>query len=134
MSDTPIPDAATDAAPEAAMDAVLLLATEWWKSTRRLLRLAADAAPERVERERAQATYAGRRIGAALAALDLRLVEHDNQPYSPALPAEPVNPEDFATEENLQVAETIEPTVLRAGRIIRRGKVVLRPTLPKARG
>lgn len=122
-------------ASDPALDAVLLLATEWWKSTRRLLRLAAEAAPEKTERERAQATYAARRIGTALSALDLRLVDHDNQPYSPALPAEPVNPEDFATEENLQVAETIEPTVMRAGRILRRGKVVLRQaSRPDARG
>lgn len=107
-------------------DALLLLATEWWKSTRRLLRLAAEQAPERVERERAQATYASRRIAAALAALDLRMVDHDGQPYSPALPAEPVNPEDFATEEGLVVADTIEPTILQDGRILVRGKVVLR--------
>ena len=105
---------------------VILLVTEWWKSSRRLLRLVAEAAPERTERERAQLTYASRRIGEALAALDLRLVEHDGQPYSPAMPAEPVNPEDFATEEGLVVTDTVEPTVLRAGRILRRGKVVLK--------
>ena len=85
--------------PEApAHDAILLLATEWWKSTRRLLRLAAEAAPGRVERERAQATYSGRRITAALAALGIRMTGHDGQPYSPSLPAEPVNGEDFDTE------------------------------------
>ena len=109
-----------------AQPALLLLATEWWKSTRRLLRLAAEAAPDRVERERAQATYAARRINAALAGLGLRLADHDGQPYSPAMPAEPVNPEDFDTEEGLVVAETIEPTVLLDGRIVQRGKVVLR--------
>lgn len=106
--------------------ALLLLATEWWKSTRRLLRLAAEVAPERMERERSQAAYAGRRIAAALADLGIRLAEHDGQPYSPALPAEPVNPEDFETEEGLVVAETIEPTILQEGRILMRGKVVLR--------
>ena len=115
------------------LDALLLLATEWWKSTRRLLRLAAEGepggpgGPGRIERERAQATYASRRIGAALAALDIRMVDHDGQPFSPALPAEPVNPEDFGAGDNLAVAETLEPTILRAGRILRRGKVVLRP-------
>ena len=113
-------------ADDPALDAVLLLATEWWKSTRRLLRLAAEAAPERVERERAQATYASRRIGTILAALDVRMVDHDGQPFSPALPAEPVNPEDFGAGDNLVVADTLEPTILRAGRILRRGKVVLR--------
>ena len=116
----------TDANTDPNLGALLLLATEWWKSSRRLLRLTAEAAPERMERERAQLTYASRRVGEALAALDMRVVEHDGQPYSPTLPAEPVNPEDFATDEGLVVADTVEPTVLRAGRILRRGKVVLR--------
>ena len=107
-------------------DAVVLLATEWWKSSRRLLRLAAEAAPGRMERERAQAAYAARRIATALAGLGIRLADHDGQKYGPGVPAEPVNPEDFATEEGLVVAETIEPTVLRDGRILMRGKVVLR--------
>ena len=109
----------------APMDVVVLLAAEWWKANRRLLRLAAEAAPERLDRERAQAAYAGRRIEAALAALGLRLAEHTGQPYSPGLPAEPVNPEDFATEEGLEVADTIEPTILQDGRILVRGKVAL---------
>ena len=111
---------------DADVETLALLATEWWKASRRLVRLAAEAAPDRLERERSQLTYAARRIGTALAAHELRLVEHDGQAYSPNLPAEPVNPEDFATEEGLVVAETIEPTILRAGRILRRGKVVLR--------
>ena len=105
---------------------LLLLAAEWWKTNRRLLRLAAEAAPARLERERAQAAYATRRIEAALEASGLRLADHTGQPYSPGLPAEPVNPEDFETEEGLEVADTIEPTVLEHGRILQRGKVVLR--------
>jgi hypothetical protein len=105
---------------------LVLLATEWWKSNRRLLRLAAEAVPTRLERERAQVAYAARRIEAALEASGLRLADHTGQAYSPSLPAEPVNPEDFETEEGLEVADTIEPTVLEHGRILQRGKVVLR--------
>ena len=108
---------------------LVLLATEWWKSNRRLLRLAAEAAPTRLERERAQTAYAARKIEAALEASGLRLADHTGQPYSPGLPAEPVNPEDFETEEGLEVADTIEPTVLEHGRIRQRGKVVLRRAL-----
>jgi hypothetical protein len=99
---------------------LVLLAAEWWKANRRLLRLAAEAAPGRLDRERAQAAYATRRIEAALEASGLRLADHTGQPYSP------VNPEDFETEEGLEVADTIEPTVLAHGRILQRGKVVLR--------
>ena len=111
---------------DAERDAILLLAAEWWKSHRRLLRLVAETAPERIERERAQANYAARRIGTALEALGIRLADHTGQAYSPALPAEPVNPEDFDTDEGLTVAETLEPTILLEGRIVRRGKVILR--------
>lgn len=112
--------------PSVPRDTLVLLAVEWWKANRRLLRLAAEAAPDRLDRERAQAAYAGRRIEAALASLGVRLAEHTGQPYSPGLPAEPVNPEDFDSEEGLMVADTIEPTVLAEGRILLRGKVVLR--------
>ena len=39
-----------------------------------------------------------------------------------------MNPEDVAdvAEEELDVADTVEPTVLHRGRVARRGKVVLR--------
>ena len=109
-------------------DALCLVATEWWKASRRLLRLAAadTASPGRYERERAQLAYAGRRVTGALDAHGLRLRDFDGQPYSPSLPPEPVNPEDFDTEEGLVVADTIEPTVLHDGRIVLRGKVALR--------
>ena len=112
--------------PTVPRDALLLLAAEWWKSNRRLLRLAAEAQPGRLERERAQAAYSTRRIEAALDGVGLRLADHTGQPFSPSLPAEPVNPEDFAGEDGLEVADTVEPTVLEHGRILRRGKVVLR--------
>ncbi len=107
-------------------DALLLLATEWWRSSRRLVRLAAEAAPDRLARERSQVAYAGRQIADALAAAGFRLADHDGQAYSPGLPAEPVNGEDFASEEGLIVEDTVEPTVLHQGRILLRGKVVLR--------
>ena len=119
------PAAPADGLGEAGQQALCLLATEWWKSSRRLLRLALEAAPDRLERERAQVAYAMRRIEEALQAQGYRLHRFDGQAYSPSLPVEPVNPEDFSTEEGLVVAETIEPTILRGGRILVRGRVVL---------
>lgn len=110
---------------ETAHDALALLATEWFKASRRALRLAAEAAPARVERERSQILYSTRRVGEALASHGMRYREYSGEPYSPGIPAEPVNPEDFETEEGLCVVETVEPTVLHEGRILLRGKVVL---------
>jgi hypothetical protein len=106
-------------------DALALLATEWFRAARRAMRIAQEAAPARLERERAQLAYATGRVSDALTALDIRLHEFVGQPYSPALPVEPVNPEDFDSEEGLFVQETIEPTILHDGRVLMRGKVVL---------
>ena len=106
-------------------NALALMATEWFKATRRAMRNAHEAAPNRLERERAQVLYSARRITQALAGLGICLHEFVGQPYSPSLPVEPVNPEDFDTEEGLVVQETIEPTILHDDRVLMRGKVVL---------
>lgn len=102
-----------------------VVATEWFSAMRRALRLTAENDAARRERERALSAYSERRVGDALAACGVRLHLFDGQTYSPALPVEPVNPEDFDTEEGLVVRETIEPTVLHDGRVLLRGKVVL---------
>ena len=102
------------------------LATEWFKAARRALKLAIEAAPHRYERERAQISYSYGRVQETLTLQGLRFHEFDGQPYSPSLPAEALNPEDFENEEGLVVAETVEPTILLDGRILMRGKVVLK--------
>lgn len=102
-----------------------LLASEWFRTARRLARLTQDAAPARLERERAQLLYSQGKVEMALAELGVRLVTHDGAQFSPELPAEPVNPEDFDTEEGLLVTETLEPTVIHNGRVVARGRVVL---------
>jgi hypothetical protein len=105
--------------------ALALVASEWFKSARRLMRLTQEASPARMERERAQLTYAQGRIDGALAKNGLRMITHEGEKFSPQLPVEPVNPEDFDSEEGLMVQETIEPTVLLHGRVVARGRVVL---------
>jgi hypothetical protein len=106
-------------------ETICLLASEWWKASFRLLRLVRDAAPTRAQREAATAEYAYRRIEDALNGHGIQLVDHNGKMYGPSMAAEPVNPEDFAGEEDLIVLDTIEPTIMRNGTIIRRGKVVI---------
>ena len=110
---------------ERMVEALALLASEWFKAARRGVRIALEAAPSRLERERAQLAYSARRVSQALADSGMRIHEFDGQPYSPSLPVEPVNPEDFTNEEGLVVRETVEPTVLHEGRVVLRGRVVL---------
>lgn len=106
-------------------EALAIIATEWFKASRRLHKLTLEAAPARLERERAQLSYSERRILDTLASLELRLVTYDGSEFSAQLPAEPVNPEDFDSEEGLVVTETLEPTILHHGKVILRGRVVL---------
>ena len=109
----------------AEADAMALIATEWSKAALRALRLGYEASPARFARERALLTSSERRVSDALEVCGLRLHDFDGQPYSAALPVEPVNPEDFDSEEGLIVLETIEPTVLRDGRVLLPGKAIL---------
>jgi hypothetical protein len=89
------------------------------------MRLTQETSPARVDRERAQFAYSLTRIDDVLARNGLRMVTHEGAEFSPQLPAEPVNPEDFDNEEGLVVQETLEPTVLLHGRVVARGRVVL---------
>ena len=106
-------------------DALALLASEWFKTARRLSRLTLEAAPGRLERERAQLSYSQALVEGTLAKHGLRLVLHDGLPFSPQIPAEPVNLEDFGSDEGLVVSDTLEPTVIFNGRVLARGLVVL---------
>jgi hypothetical protein len=108
-----------------AADALALLAAEWFKTARRLTRLTLELGPAQLERERAQQVYSQRRVEETLEKNGMRLLVHDGKPFSPEIPAEPVNPEDFDSEEGLVVSETIEPTVVCDGRILARGLVIL---------
>ena len=105
--------------------ALAILASEWFRTARRLMRVTQQNSPTSIERERAQLAHARSRIDDALAQNGLRMVTHDGAFFSAELPVEPVNPEDFDTEEGLVVQETIEPTVVLNGRVVIRGRVVL---------
>lgn len=109
---------------EGAM-AMALMASEWFKTARRLSRLTQDIALGRLKRERAQLAYSQNQVEGLLAEVGMRMVTHDGMSYTPQVPAEPVNPEDFATEDGLVIRETLEPTVLHEGRVVVRGRVVL---------
>jgi hypothetical protein len=115
----------TGALSDEQAQALALIASEWFKAARRLLQLTEKTTPDRVERERAQLAYASSRITDVLSQGGMRMVTHEGTAFSPQLPVEPVNPEDFDSEEGLVVHETLEPTILLQGRVITRGRVVL---------
>lgn len=107
-------------------EALALAATEHWRAARRLIRLATELDPARARREEAALRFGLAQLHAAMEALGLRIGTFDDQAWTPEIPVEPVNADDFADETGLVVHETLEPTVLYHGRILRRGKAVLR--------
>jgi len=55
----------------------------------------------------------------------MRVVTFDGEPWSPALPASPINPDDVDTPDAI-VDVTIEPTIMGPNAPIIAGKVLLR--------
>ena len=106
-------------------DTLCVLATEWWKVTNRLIRLCDKVAISHRQREQAMAEYAFKRIGAALLLHGISIVDQTGKEFGPSLPAEPINPDDFDNGDDLVVIDTIEPTLVRNGQILARGKVAL---------
>lgn len=104
-----------------------LLATEWWKLANRVMRLCYEFAPDRAVREQAMVQYARRRIASMLSEHDLRMIDHTGAAYSPSIPAEPVNGEEFNSADELVVIDMIEPTIMRGTRIVSRGRVAVGP-------
>jgi hypothetical protein len=111
---------------EPMADALALAATEHWRAARRLLRLASDLDPARLPREEAALRFGLNQLHGAMETLGMRISTFDGMVWTPEIPVEPVNADDFEDEAGLVVHETLEPTVLFNGRILRRGKVVLR--------
>jgi hypothetical protein len=107
------------------IEAVSILATEHWRAVRRWHKVVVAHAPDQLQRETAQMRYGLERVEQALAAMGVRAVTFDRQEFGPQLPAEPVNLEEFAGEDHLVVADTIEPTIVHDGRIVARGKIVV---------
>lgn len=94
------------------------IAIEIWRLARRLERV-----PDGVRNELRPVADSATRLSDALAQYEVRLEMHDGQVYDDGLNVEVLS----GLEPNvpLTVAETVEPTVVWKGRVVRRGKVIL---------
>lgn len=98
---------------------VTALALEFWRMRRGVARIV-EASDELVPRSIRQSLD---RIDDLLDAHGLEFRTHDGQPYSEGSTLEVV----YAREKggDLAIVETLQPTILRAGRIILNGQVIL---------
>lgn len=109
-----------------ATEALAALAIENWKLLAALSRNAADMPEEKRPRLEAQLRYSRGQLDRILSDSDLRLVTFEGEEFSAELPVSPVNAEDLSGSEVTFVDQTIEPTILSAGSVIRMGRVLLR--------
>ena len=107
-------------------EALAKLAAEHWRVLRLYERAIALSPPDQHLKNAAQLRYAHSRLSAILGECGFRLVDYDGEPYSPNLPVVAVNGDEFGSGENLEVDQTLEPTVLYNGEVRAMGKVLLR--------
>jgi len=101
------------------------LAVEQWRIIRVFGRLIDLLPADRRERVSAQMRFAHSRLGSLMQQANFRLESFDGRVFDPSLPVSPINADEFPPGSVLRVAETIEPTVLRDGRIMQLGRVAL---------
>lgn len=108
-------------------DAVALLCVEYWKLTR-----ATQKATERLpdadgRRLEGQLKYSLRQLMVLIDQLELKLIEFDGEDFHAGMSASADNAEDFADDVKLVVARTLEPTILKDMKVIRAGRVLVKP-------
>lgn len=106
-------------------DLLIDLVVEYW----RLLRAAEASLTWVPDERRARCLppirYAEGRLAALLERSGIVLAVFDGRVYDPGLPATPVNGDECAGHAGSRVSRTLEPAVVREGRILRFGKIIL---------
>jgi hypothetical protein len=101
------------------------LAVEHWRLIRTLTRLVERAPLETQARLAAQCRFAAARLAGLAQEREFRLEMFDGRLFEPGLPVSAINAEEFPPGSELRIVETLEPTVLRDGRVVQVGKVAL---------
>lgn len=101
------------------------LAVEHWRLIRVLERLIDRLPVEAQARVVAQARFAASKLNGLVTQNGFQLETFDGRTFEPSLPVTAVNADEFAGDMELHVRETLEPTVLSNGHVLKLGKVTL---------
>lgn len=66
-----------------------------------------------------------KKVNKALVEADLKLLNIEGQLYDPGMAVTPLNIDDFETEDQLYVLQTIEPIIMKDDRVYKTGTVIL---------
>lgn len=107
------------------VDGVARLCVEYWKLMQASLR-AADQLPEKDgKRLIAQVKFSDLQLKTISGRLGLNLVSFDGEAFLVGMPASADNGEDFGEDDELVVAKTLEPAVVREMKVVHKGRVLV---------
>ena len=102
------------------------LAIESWRLCRNYQRAIDIRDMKAAGRQSNQVRYFQRKLDDTLAAIGVRLVELDGQPYDVGMAATALNAADFGPDEVLVVDQMLEPIVMGPDGVRRTGSMMLR--------
>lgn len=72
-----------------------------------------------------QYKWFSKKVYKALEGVNLRLLSIDGQLYDPGMAVTPLNIDDFGTDDQLYILQTIEPIIMQNDNVIKTGTVIL---------
>lgn len=79
------------------------------------------------ERNKYMSQYAwfSKKVYKAMDEANLKILNIEGQPYDPGMAVTPLNIDDFASEDQLYVLQTIEPIIMKYDTVYKTGTVIL---------
>jgi hypothetical protein len=118
----------TDPSPMANYHASALVnvCVESWRFVKVYERLLSKLDVTEAQRYVGQVRYFQKQIQDNLAAVELRQVDFDDQPFDAGLPVTAINLSEFSPDDVLVVEQTIEPAILGENGLVRMGSVTVK--------
>lgn len=108
-----------------AISSVADIATEMFRFQRVFTKAIRNADLEERNKYVSQFNWFQKKVYKALDELSLSIVNVEEQPYDPGMAVTPLNLDDFDTDDNLMVAQMIEPIIMCGDQLIKTGTVML---------
>jgi hypothetical protein len=112
--------------PDRSFPALLELAVEGWRFQKLFTKALAKLDPAEAARFVNQHRFFARKIDAALAAVGVRFVSIEGEPFDVGTAVTALNLADFGPGEQVVVDQMIEPIVMSQTGLLRTGTVILR--------
>ena len=106
-------------------NSIIAVASELFRFQRVFEKAVSKLDVEDREKYMSQFSWFSKKVSKALDEAGLRLLSLDGQLYDPGMAATPLNIDDFEAEDNLYVAQTIEPIIMQQNVVIKTGTVIL---------